>query len=105
MNHQTKPISDEERSAPDQTETARELIDEALASWSGEPIGTALARVIAASVHSGSDTALGCFAGNGELDADQALNELRTTPRGEIHLLWRGVLAGYLDGQRGTAND
>ena len=105
MNYQTKPIRDAARRAPDQTEKAREVIDQALASWDRESIGTAMARVIAASVHAGSDTALGRFAGSGELDATQAIIELRTTPRGEIHFLWRGVLAGYLDGQRGTAND
>lgn len=105
MNNQTKPIRDRALSAPDQTETARKHIDDALASWDGEPIAIALARVIAASVHAGTDTALGRFAGCGELDADQALIELRATPRDEMHWLWRGTLAGYLEGQRGAAND
>lgn len=105
MNHQTKPIRDGALSAPDQTETARELIDEALASWNGKPVATALARVIAASVHAGSDTALARFAGSGELDVDQAIIELRGTSTSRMHWLWRGALAGYLDGQRGTTND
>jgi len=104
MKYQTKPIRDKAISAPDQTEPAREIIDKALDLWNGEPIGTALARVIAASVHAGSDTALGRFAESGELDADQALIELRATPTNEMHWLWRGTLAGYLDAQRGTAN-
>ena len=105
MNNQTKPIRDGALSAPDQTETARELIDEALASWNGKPVATALARVIAAASHAGADTALGRFAGCGELDASQALIELRATPRDEMHWLWRGTLAGYLDQQQGSAND
>lgn len=105
MNNQTKPVRDGALSAPDQTETARELIDEALASWNGQSIATALARVIAASFHAGPDTALGRFAGSGELDVDQALIELRGTSTSRINWLWRGALAGYLDGQRGTTND
>ena len=105
MNHQTKPIRDRALTAPDQTETARELIDKALASWGGEAIGTALARVIAASVHAGTDTALRRFAGNGKLDADRALIELSAIPKGEIHFLWRGTLAGYLHTQRGCSDD
>ncbi len=105
MNHQTKPIRDGALTAPDQTEKARELIDGALALWNGESIGTALARVIAASVHAGPDTALGRFAGGGELDVDQALRELHSIPKGEIHFLWRGVLVGYLSEQRGSTDD
>ena len=105
MNHQMKPTKDRALSPPDQTEKARELIDKALASWDGEAIGTALARVIAASAHAGAETALGRFAGNGELDADRALNELRAIPKGEIHFLWRGALAGYLHTQRGSDHD
>lgn len=104
MNQQTKPIRGSALRAPDQTEIARELIDETLASWNGEPIATALARVIAASVHAGSDTVLGRFAGSGELDADQALIELRAAPTDGTHWLWQGALAVYLDAQRGTAN-
>ncbi|CAN5441957.1 hypothetical protein BH10ACT7_BH10ACT7_11010 [soil metagenome] len=105
MNYQTKPIRDTALRVPDQTEKARELIDDALALWNGESIGTALARVIAASVHAGPDTALGRFAGGGELDVDQALTELHSIPKGEIHFLWRGVLAGYLHEQRGGTDD
>jgi hypothetical protein len=105
MTNQTKPIRDSALRAPDQTEKARELIDEALASRDGESIGTALARVIAASVHTGPETALGRFAGSGELDADQALIELSAIPKSEMHVLWRGTLAGYLHAQRGSTDD
>lgn len=105
MNNQTKPIRDRALTAPDQSDKARQVIDQALASWSGESIGTALARVIAASVHAGSDTALGRFAGSGELAAGQALIELRAIPEGKLHFLWRGALAGYLHTQRGGSDD
>jgi hypothetical protein len=105
MNHQTKPTKDRALSPPDQTEKARELIDEALASWNGELIITALARVIAASANAGSDTALGRFAGTGELNPSQALLELRAAPKGEIHFLWRGTLAGYLLEHGGSDDD
>lgn len=105
MNHQTKPIRGNALSAPDQTAKAQELIDDALTSWNGEPIATAMARVIAASIHAGPESALGRFAGNGELDLDQALIELRAIPKGEIRFLWRGVLAGYLHTQGGSADE
>lgn len=105
MNQQPKPTRDGALRAPDQTEKARELIDEALASGNGEPIITALARVIAASAHTGPDTALGRFASTGELDADQALVEVRAIPKGEIHFLWRGTLAGYLLAQGASDDD
>ena len=105
MNHQTKPIRGSTLSAPDQTVRAQELIDGALASWDGESIATAMARVIAASVHAGPGTALGHFAGSGELDADRALLELQATPTVAMHWLWRGALAGYLREQRGSGDE
>lgn len=105
MNHQTKPITGSALSAPDQTEKARKLIDDALASWNGEPIASAMARVIAASIHTGSETALSRFAGSGELDANQALTELKAVPKSAMHWLWRGALSGYLDEQRGNSDE
>jgi len=105
MRYQTKAARGSGVSAPDQTERAQELIDDALAAWDGKPVADATARVIAASVHAGSDTALGRFAGSGELDPGQALIELRAAPTGAMHCLWRGALEDYLRDQRGRSDE
>lgn len=61
--------------APDETEKARQLIELGLAL---DPAARSVtvARLIAASLHTGADTALERFAATGTLDAQAALTEL-----------------------------
>lgn len=61
--------------APDNTERARQLIELGLA-LDPEARSETLARLIAASLHTGDGTALERFAATGRLDRQQALTEL-----------------------------
>lgn len=61
--------------APDNTERARQLIELGLA-LDPEARSETLARLIAASLHTGDGTALEHFAATGYLDQQQALTEL-----------------------------
>lgn len=61
--------------SPDETEKARELIELGLA-LDPEARTDTLARLIAASVHGGPNTALGIFVSTGQLNASAALDEL-----------------------------
>lgn len=63
------------RSAPDQAARAQQLIELWL-TLDHEAQQAALARLIAAAVHSGPGTALERFAGTGELDPQAALEEI-----------------------------
>lgn len=60
---------------PDQTERANQLIELWL-TLDVEAQEATLARIIAASVHPGPGSALERFAGNGELNAQAALEEI-----------------------------
>lgn len=60
---------------PDNTDRARKLIDLGLA-LDPEARSETLARLIAASLHTGEGTALERFAATGTLDHQQALTEL-----------------------------
>ena len=62
---------------PDQSAKARQLIELGLA-MDPEARSETLARLIAGSVHSGTDTALHRFAGVGELCHEAALAELNS---------------------------
>lgn len=62
-------------SRPDESEKARQLIELGLALDPDARTET-LARLIAASVQGGQETALGIFASTGRLDAAAALDEL-----------------------------
>lgn len=61
--------------APDESDRARELITLGLA-MDPEARSETLARVIAASIHTGDGSALARFAGTGQLDRQAALAEL-----------------------------
>ncbi len=61
--------------APDHTDRARELIELGLA-MDPEARSETVARLIAASIHSGDGSALERFAATGELDRQNALAEL-----------------------------
>ncbi|WP_339619529.1 hypothetical protein [uncultured Salinibacterium sp.] len=61
--------------APDQTERARQIIELGLA-LDPEMRSHTLARLIAASLHEGSGTALEHFAATGTIDAENMLGEL-----------------------------
>lgn len=61
--------------APDETDRAREVIELGLA-LDPEARSETLARLIAASLHDGPDTALAHFATTGELNPEPALREL-----------------------------
>lgn len=61
--------------APDETDRAREVIELGL-TLDHEARSETLARLIAASLHDGPDTALERFAATGVLVAERALQEL-----------------------------
>lgn len=61
--------------SPDETDHAREVIELGLA-LDPEARSQTLARLIAASLHSGPDTALARFAATGDFDPEPALREL-----------------------------
>lgn len=61
--------------APDETERARQLIEIGLA-MDPEVRSETLARLIAASLHSGPGSALEAFASTGRIDRQQMLQEL-----------------------------
>lgn len=71
MNSSTTTAS----AAPDQTDRARELIELGLA-LDPEARSETLARLIAASIHAGDDSALARFASTGDLNQEAALAEL-----------------------------
>jgi hypothetical protein len=60
---------------PDETDRARELIEIGM-TLDPEARSQTLARLIAATIHSGDDSALAVFAGTGQLDRQAALAEL-----------------------------
>ena len=82
---------------PDQTDWARKLI-ELWMSVDPEAQDTALARLIAATLHGGPDSALERFAGTGTLDREDALAELNDVRvplerEGWVDLLGRFILS------------
>lgn len=60
---------------PDQTDEARQIITLMIA-LDPEAQGRTLARLVAATLHGGPDTALERFASTGDLDSEAALAEL-----------------------------
>lgn len=91
MNSSTNPAS----TAPDQTDRARELIELGLAI-DPEARSATLARLIAASVHDGTDTALGQFAATGTLAAEAALKELNRLRVPFEQEVWVDALGRYV---------
>ena len=86
---------------PDQTDRAQELI-ELWMSVDPEAQDTALARLIAATLHGGPGSAMERFAGTGKLDPEGALTELnrvRVPLEREcwVDLLGRFILSGAGD--------
>ncbi|MBM7502925.1 hypothetical protein ACFPER_05560 [Agromyces aurantiacus] len=82
---------------PDQSGTARQLIELGLA-LDPEARSETLARLIAASLHEGPGTALERFASEGELDAESTLRELNDLrvpleQEGWVDALGRHILA------------
>lgn len=84
------------RTAPDQSIRARQHVNAALAESSTELIDLTTARIIAATVHSGYDTALYTFAATGVLHGNAALAELRAIPSTELPGTWREVFTDFL---------
>lgn len=83
---------------PDQTDRAQELI-ELWMSVDPEAQDTALARLIAATLHGGPGSALERFAGIGTLDREDVLAELNDVRvplerEGWVDLLGRFILSG-----------
>ncbi len=80
---------------PDQTDKAREIITLMIA-LDPEAQGHTLARLVAATLHGGSGTALERFASKGQLDSEAVLaelNELRVPLEQED---WIDVLGRYI---------
>jgi hypothetical protein len=83
---------------PDQSDRAGELI-ELWISLDPEAQDTALARLIAATLHAGPGSALERFAGTGQLTPEGALSELNDVRvplerEGWVDLLGRFILSG-----------
>lgn len=91
MNSSTTTAS----AAPDQTDLARDLIELGLAI-DPEARSETLARLIAASVHDGTDTALGQFAATGTLSAEAALKELNRLRVRFEQEVWVDALGRYI---------
>lgn len=82
-------------STPDETDKARQLIELGLALDPDARTET-LARLIAASIHTGTHTALGTFAATGELDASTALDELNAVKVPLEHERWIDALGHHI---------
>lgn len=81
---------------PDQTEKANDAITESMFASSGT-VTHGTARLIAAALHTGPETALQAFAASGRFDPDVLRREviaLVVTPR---HRRWCDALLSYLD--------
>jgi hypothetical protein len=85
--------------APDESARARQQITEALGRGH-DHIDHATARLIAATIHPGPETALEAFAATGRFDVVQLERELRQNRYPFPQELWRGALLGYLAWQR-----
>lgn len=85
--------------APDQSDRARERITDALMKGD-DHIDHATARLIAATVHAGTGTALEAFAATGRFDLAALERELRQSRYAFPQEYWRGALLGYLAWQR-----
>lgn len=101
MTSSTQLALDIDRIVPaslDQAETALRILED-WADGGSDDIDEGIARIIAAALHAGPDTALHQFAATGELIADQALKELGTVEvplerEGWVDALGRYIIAG-----------
>lgn len=80
---------------PDQSAKARQLIELGLA-MDPEARSETLARLIAGSVHGGTDTALCRFAGTGEIRPEAALTELNSLRVPFDQEAWVDALGRYI---------
>lgn len=77
--------------------TAQQRINQAIAQTPlGASIPASIARLIAATIHRGPDTALGRFAATGVLDAHAAAQELHSDSARELPPDWWLALDLYL---------
>lgn len=76
---------------------ARTLIDHAIAATPlGDPVPKMTARLIAAAIHGGPETALAAFAATGVLDQEGATAELKRTQMDDLPSHWWFALDTYL---------
>jgi hypothetical protein len=61
------------------------------------PITTSTARLIAACIHAGEDTALAAFAATGRLELDEAITEIDAQRLNVERLPWVSALWDYLE--------
>lgn len=80
---------------PDQSDKAQQLIELGLA-MDPEARSETLARIIAGSIHGGPETALALFAGQGDLDAEEALLELNNLRVPFEHEPWIDALGRHI---------
>jgi len=104
MNYQPR-ITTAARTAPDQSIRARHHINVALAEADIELIDAATARIIAASVHGGYQTALCTFAATGIIHRDAALAELRAVPSTQLPETWREAFTEFAIAARSDSHD
>lgn len=101
MTSPTQLALDIERIVPaslDQAETALRILDD-WADGDSPDIDEGIARLIAAAVHEGSDSALHRFAATGQLRADDALRELGDARVPLEREGWVDALGRYLIGR------
>lgn len=104
MNYQPR-ITTAARTAPDQSIRARHHINVALAGAGIELIDAATARIIAASVHGGYQTALCTFAATGVLSGNAVLAELRAAPSTQLPEMWREAFTEFVTAVRSDSHD
>lgn len=88
------------RLIPDETDRAHQLID-IWSTWDTEAQDSSLARLIAASVHTGPGSPLARFAGTGEIDPEPALAELNLVQVPLEREAWVDVLGRHILGIAG----
>ncbi len=104
MNHQTGTTT-AVRTAPDQSIRARHHINAALGESGIELIDAATARIIAATVHGGYQTALCTFAATGVPSGNAALAELRAVPSTQLPETWRKAFTEFVTAARSDSHD
>jgi uncharacterized membrane protein len=104
MNYQPR-ITTAAQTAPDQSSRARHHINAAVAESGIELIDATTARIIAASVHGGYQTALCTFAATGVIHRDAALAELRAVPSTQLPEMWREAFTEFVTAARSDSHD
>jgi uncharacterized membrane protein len=104
MNYQTGTTT-AAQTAPDQSSRARHHINAAVAESGIELIDAATARIIAASVQGGYQTALCTFAATGVFSGNAVLAELRAVSSTQLPETWRKAFTEFVTAARSDSHD